>query len=201
MTYNQLSKEQINERLKDKKIYISGDYVNSKEKTNFTCLVCNETFISSYDLVRSWKGIGCTKCKNSTSLYKHKDQRISHRLENIYKYKSDCVEIIKIDEEVNEITCRCLICNEIYITSYASVKKGSKHRKCAMVEVAQNNLMTKDDVINKIRLFQNDITVDFSNYYSTNHLLSCHCNVCGNDWKAKQRNLIRGRGCPECAIK
>lgn len=201
MTYNQLSKEDINKKLSDKKLEVCDDYSNTKTLCTFKCLLCGKTFMNTYDCVRYWKGSGCLECKSNSNLYKNKDVRIKHRLDNLNKNKSDYIEIINTNEDVTKITCKCLICNEIYTVSYETVKNGSAHRKCAMKLAGYKKLMPKEMVDEKVKSYNNDILIDFSNYFSADDLLDCHCNVCHHNWKAKQKNLIRGRGCPKCAIK
>ena len=201
MTYNQLSKEDVNKKLFDKKLEVCDDYSNTKTLCTFKCLLCGKTFMNTYDRVRYWKGNGCLECKSNSNLYKNKDVRIKHRLDNLNKNKYDYIEIINTNEDVTKITCKCLICNETYTVSYETVKNGSAHRKCAMKLAGYKKLRPKEMVDEKVKSYNNDILIDFSNYFSADDLLDCHCNVCHHNWKAKQKNLIRGRGCPKCAIK
>jgi hypothetical protein len=199
MTYNQLTKEEINKKLEDKKIFVSGDYINSKENTEFTCMLCNNKFNSRYDLVRYWKYPGCKNCGNSNRQNHHKVELTNRKESLLYSKKSDKIEIISYDDEIKDITCRCLICRKEYKTSYECIIQGCSHRECSLRESAKNKKMTNEEVVKRIKSFNNDITVDFSCYNPNSNLLRCTCNVCNYIWDAKQRNLIRGRGCPNCA--
>ena len=192
MTYNQLKREDINNLLKDKKIEALEDYKNTKEKCTFKCLICGKEFINSYDNVRYWKGEGCTECTQ-------KEKTLRKRKERLYSKKSDDVEILSYDTDIKRIRCKCLICDSIYDTTFNSLIAGCKHRPCAMKNLAQ--LTSKDDVLNIVSVYEHNISIDFSNYLSPEHLLKCRCNVCGNNWETKHKNILRGKGCPICAIE
>lgn len=197
MTYNQFTKEDVNERLKDKMIQLSGEYINTKADTEFTCLICGEKFISKYERIIAWRGIGCKKCKGSQSLTS--GEKLNRKREKLFREKSESVEIVSYDETINRIICKCLLCGENYETSYNSLIYGHGHRGCSLKEYFAKAIMSKEIVMDRVLSYGNDIDIDFSNYKSSTSLLDCHCNVCGNDWKTRQRNLIRGRGCPVCA--
>lgn len=197
MTYNQFTIEEINEKLKDKKIKLTGKYVNTKTNTEFTCLICGNKFTSKYELVKVWTIIGCKKCNNKEILTH--DERMKRKKDKLVNSKTDTIEIISCDKDINRINCRCLICGEEYETSYASLVRGNGHRPCSMRKIALKQLTSEEEVKARVLSFGNDIDIDFSNYNSANDLLDCKCNACGNKWKARQRNLIRGRGCPVCS--
>ena len=197
MTYNQLTEEEINKQFKDKMIQLTGEYKNSKTNCEFTCLICGNKFISKYELVKSWTIVGCKKCNNKEILTHN--ERLERRKEKLLNNKPDTIGIISYDKDVNRIKCRCLTCGEEYETSYASLVRGQGHRICSIQKSALKQLTSNEEVQARVLSYGNDIDIDFSNYKSASNLLNCKCNVCGNKWKAKQRNLIRGRGCPICA--
>lgn len=198
--YNKLTKEEINKRIFHLKVEMIGEYINSKTPTSFKCKICGNTFTSKYELVKEWKIAGCEKCSNKTNS-KNWEDKINNRINKLNLKKSKYVKIVSYDENCEKIKCQCLLCREIYETSYYSLVNGCMHKVCASI-ISQSHLrFTKEEVIERTKMFGNKIHIDFSNYLSSDSLLDCKCEICGHKWKAKQKNLVRGRGCPVCAQK
>lgn len=199
MTYNQLTREQINERLIEKKLEVLEDYRDTKSEATFHCLICGETFTSKYDRVREWSGEGCKKCKGNIQNYSL-EERKKIRLNKILEKKSSSVEFLSFGKTLNYIECKCLLCGEKFIMEYSSIIRGSKHRPCAMKENGTQKLLSKEEVINRSKFFGHNFNIDFTDYHSSLSPLHCHCNICNHDWLEKAKDIIRGRGCPKCAI-
>lgn len=198
--YNKLTKEQINQSLLPLKIELAGEYINSKAPTTFRCQLCGETFVSKYELVKYWTSVGCNHCGGRINPTE-KNKTVNRKIAKLYSHKSKNVEILKYDEKFQEVKCRCLMCGAEYETSYASLVQGCMHKNCASIIGSSKSRLSNDEVIKRIESFGNNIKVDFSNYLTANSLLNCECMDCGHKWLAKQKNLIRGRGCPVCAQK
>lgn len=198
--YNKLTKEQINKTIIHLKIEMIGEYVNSKTATKFRCKLCDKEFVSTYDLIRYWRICGCEECKEKNRP-KRKDNVINNRISKLHSKKSEYVKILSYDEECERILCQCLLCKDTYETCYDSIVQGCMHKKCASIIGQSNIRLSNEEIIKRVQSFGNNINIDFSNYFSSDSLLQCECNVCHNKWKAKQKNLIRGRGCPVCAKK
>lgn len=201
MTYNQLTKDDINERLKNKCIEALDDYKDTKSTCTFKCLICGETFSNKYDNVRYWKGEGCPKCKGTiSSLLYSLDERIKKKERKITNNINPYLQYISfIDDKLEYVNVKCLICNTIYTMAYSSVVRGSGHKDCMFKLLGKDRLLPIQVVKQKIIEYGNNFEVDFSNYNSADSKLDCFCNVCGNHWKSKSKNIIRGRGCPACA--
>ena len=198
--YNKLSKEQINNLILPLKLTMIGNYVNSKTPTTFKCQLCGKEFIAKYEVVKYRKSIGCNECAKTINP-NSKKETFNRRIEKLKLNKSKNIQIIEYDDNCQQIKCKCLLCNEVYTTSYASVIQGCIHKKCAAIIGLSHLRQSENEIINKVESFGNDILIDFSDYFSSSSLLTCTCNVCGHVWKAKQKNLTRGRGCPVCAQK
>ncbi len=197
--YNKLTKEEINKRISNLEVEIIGEYVNSKTLTSFKCKKCGNVFTSKYELIRAWKMSGCEFCKDKTNSGNKGKKSLKKRISKLYSRKSDNVEILSYDENCMRVKCKCKICGDDYETSYDSLIQGSMHRKCAVSAALSDLRLSQDKVMERVKSFGNNILIDFSNYYSTDALLDCKCEVCNHEWKAKQKNLVKGRGCPECA--
>lgn len=199
LKYNQFTKEKVNEQISHLCIEIIGDYVNTKTLTLFKCLLCGEEFISKYELVKEWKNCGCKKCRSKTILAQKSSKSFNERIKKVFSLKSEYVEIINIDEKCQRIICKCLLCNEIYETSYDSLILGSMHRNCASIIAMNSRRLSIEDVLQRVKSFGHNIKIDFSNYSSTTSQLKCECMDCGYVWFSNQKYLTKGRGCPECA--
>lgn len=193
MTYNQLTREEINERLKNINLEVLDDYVNTKEPCTFNCLLCGEKFIGTYDRVRYRKYIGCSKCYSRNNKY-------INRVNNLKKNKSKYIDFISYDIDNNMASCKCLLCGEKYESSYDSVNMGCGHRSCSisMAQYNNNHTLNKDQLQNRVYEYGNNISILNFDITKPNEV-DCECNVCNFRWIAKKKNLLRGRGCPECA--
>ena len=196
--YNQLTKEDINNNLRNNQIEIVGEYINSKQKTKFKCLICGDIFESNYEYLKNATDrIGCSKCNQQ----RIKQQNHNIRYEKLLSKKSDYVEIINFVLDSNTIKCRCKLCNEIYETSYDSLIQGSKHKSCSAKIASKSSMLTDNDIRKRLSIINKDIEVDFSNYENSKVKVKCKCKVCNNEWFSYPKNLIQGRGCPVCAVK
>ena len=197
--YNKLTKEEINKRISHLEVEIIGEYIDSKTLTSFKCKKCGNIFNSKYELIREWKTPGCEFCKEKTNSRNKGKNSFKKRISKLYSRKSDNVEILSYDKDCIRVKCKCKICGDEYETSYDSLIQGRMHRKCASCTALSDLRLSQDEVIKRVKSFGNNILIDFSNYYSSDSLLDCKCEACNHKWKAKQRNLIRGRGCPKCS--
>lgn len=58
-------------------------------------------------------------------------------------------------------------------------------------------ILTKDNFINRVKSFNNDITL-LSDFTTVHNYINCRCNKCGNEWNVLARHLLEGSGCPIC---
>lgn len=198
--YNKLTKEKVNKSLEHLKIEMVGEYKNSKSPTMFKCKMCGNEFVSKYELVKCWVSEGCSNCGSKINPYK-KAELVKNRIDKMYLQKSENVEILEYDDNCDKIKCKCLICGLEYDTSYDSLIQGSMHKNCASLLALSKMRLSTKEVEERVKSFGNNIDIVFSNYISAKSLLNCKCLDCGHIWLARQRNLIRGRGCPICAQK
>ena len=193
MTYNQLSKDDINKKLVEKKLEVLDDYVSTKEIATFRCLICGKEFKTKYDFTRKWKYPGCDECRKQFKLNKNIEKRERHREEMMNERLSEHVEILS--HSGDEYTCKCLMCGEIYNTSYDSLLQGSMHKNCAS-KIANMPIRLSIQDIQEV-CDKNDMHLTLE-CEDSNGLITYHCNECGYKGKKKRSLLMRKRGCPEC---
>lgn len=203
MTYNQLNLSDVNKTLKEKYIEATNGYVNTKTPCTFKCLLCGNNFINRYDIVRYWKGIGCNDCKKVTRLKSNKEKRTKNRMEKLNEKLNKNVELISFSNDGEKCTCRCKICERIFISSYDSLIQGSMHKSCASKIANMDRIIPKDDFIKNMKNRNSIINIlDFGDETkSANEKCKCECNICHYIWFPKRKDIRRGRGCPECAKK
>lgn len=193
MTYNQLSKDDVNKKLVEKKLEVLDDYVSTKEIATFRCLICGKEFKTKYDFTRKWKYPGCDECRKQFKLIKSKEKRERHRKEMLNERLSKYVEILS--HTGNEYTCKCLMCGEIYNTSYDSLLQGCMHKSCAS-KIANMPIRLSIQDIQKM-CDQNNMHLTLE-CEDDNGSITYHCNVCGYKGIKKRSLLMKKRGCPEC---
>lgn len=201
MTYNQLSRDDVNKILKDLCIEVLDDYESTKKMATFRCLLCGETFKNKFCNVREWKGKGCHKCRGTTStvIYTLEDRK-NKKIQNILGRIDESLKFIDFTDDTLEFAnVKCLICGELFVMAYSSIMRGSSHRPCKFKMLGQEKLLPISEIQQRMNDYGNDFSVDFSNYNSANSLLRCTCNTCGYLWDAKAKNLSRNRSCPNCA--
>lgn len=193
MTYNQLSKNDINERLRGQELEVLDDYKSTKEVATFRCLICGKEFKAKYDLTRTWKYPGCDECRKKFVLCKKKNEREKHREELLNNRLSDNVEIISYYNDT--YMCKCLLCGDLYTTSYDSLLQGSMHKKCASKISQIPKRLTLEDIQKHCTQNGMHLTLECE---EENGIIKYHCDECGYKGKKSRKLLMRKRGCPEC---
>lgn len=200
MTYNQLSMDDINEKLKEKCVETTQDYVDTKTKSTFKCLICGKYFKNKYDNIRYWKKCGCLECQKEERLKENLQKRLSHRKDVLKEKLNKNVKFISFSDDCETCICECKICGEIFETSYDSLIQGCMHRKCAM-KLMKRYRLSNDDLDKFIaENNSNFIILDYGDPYGNDsEVCKCKCLLCGHIWYSKRSNIKKGRGCPECA--
>ena len=200
MTYNQLSLDDLNEKLKEKCLEAMPDYVDTKTRSTFKCLICGGYFKNRYDNIRYWKRCGCSECQKEAQLNENLQKRLEHRKDILKDRINKNVELIYFSDDCERCICKCKICGEVFETSYDSLAQGCMHRKCAM-KLMERNRLSNDDIDRFIAENDNNfIILDYGDPYGNeSELCKCKCLICGHIWYSKRSNIRKGRGCPECA--
>ncbi len=193
MTYNQLSKDDINKKIKKQSLEVLDDYKSTKEIATFRCLICGKEFKSKYDFVRAWKFPGCDECRKKSLLKQKEEKRERYRVDMLKDRLSENVEIISHNKDT--YNCKCLVCGELYTTSYDSLFQGCMHKNCASKISNLPNKLTIKDIQEKCKQNGMHLTLE---YEDKNGFITYQCNKCGYRGKKNRTLLIRKRGCPEC---
>ena len=131
-------------------------------------------------------------------------------LKEFYEKNPDAnnIEILeKYDGNKKPIKCRCKIHNIIWYPTPITLL-GCKNTpptgcpKCGREKSSNKRLNKHEEFMDKFykkNKYAKDIIIK-SEYRGANEYIDCECKLDGNKWKATAHNLLRGKGCPQCAI-
>lgn len=100
----------------------------------------------------------------------------------------------------NSITkgvCKCNICSNVWETRPDVLLRGHGCPKCYHKKNADIKRIPFDEIQNRI----NNIVLNKGTYIDTHHSCECKCTVCGHIWHPRIADLLKGHGCPKCAIE
>lgn len=92
-----------------------------------------------------------------------------------------------------KIKCKCKICDYEWSVKPNNLLNGRGCPKCA-----GNVKSTTEEFINRLQQINPDIEI-LGTYVNTHTKIGCKCRKCEHEWTPTPRNLLQGRGCPECA--
>ena len=81
-----------------------------------------------------------------------------------------------------------------------SLLKGNGCPKCAKKIIANKLRSSKEQLINRIAVFEHDIEIS-GEYVNAHTKIECVCRKCGCEFIKAPKELLRGQGCPWCAGK
>ena len=188
----------INElKSKNNSIIILSNYINSNTKIKCKCNICNNEWEATPNSLLN--GCGCPKCA-----IKNKSNRQRKTKEQFVKEMKIINSNIKIiGEYINnntKIECKCLICRNIFFMTPKNLKKGQNCPKCAMKQRILKKSKTHEQFIDELKNINKNIKV-LNKYINAKTIIKCSCNICGCEWESNADNLLRGHGCPKCAIE
>jgi transcription initiation factor IIE alpha subunit len=180
-----LSKDIVNGRIKDRGIYLIGEYINSHTKTNFQC-DCGHIWSSSPNNILG--GNNCPICSHKLIANK---LRLSKEIINEKLFDRG----IKLyGDYIDSQTKSEFMCNENHIWKSlpASVTHG------AGCPICSKNLRLSKDVVNQ-RLKESNRNIEqIGEYINANTISDFKCE-CGNIWAATPGNIMAGKSCPLCS--
>lgn len=182
----------INPRLK-----IIGRYVNNKTKIECQCLDCCEKLFIQPSYIKSSKGGHVCKDKIRTGNNSKSHEKFVKELHDINADIQVVGEYIKAQEKIE---CVCKICNHTWYPFAYSLLQGQGCPKCGVVKRTEKRKKSYDDFIKELNEINKNIIV-IGKYVDYNTKIKCECKVCGNIWLPTPKALLRGSGCPICAIQ
>ena len=173
-----LTKEVVNERIKDRGIELIGEYINSRIPVLFRC-ANNHTWMTRPDDV--FRGHGCPICSGNS--------RLTKEIVN-EKIKDRGIELI--DDYINSKKKSLFRCanNHTWETRPDDVLRGHGCPICS-----GKLLLTKKIVNEKIKDRGIELIDEYINS-GTPVLFRCANN---HTWETRPNDVLQGKGCPSCS--
>lgn len=171
------------------------EYVNARIPILHKCLICGyEWKVSPYHVL---KDTGCPPCGYKRS---GKKNSISHEqfMKNLEGRLNPYVKIVgHYSDTHTKIECECLLCGKALWITPGNLYNG---RGCASCMNRLNNPnKTHEQFIEDLLTISTNIIV-LSKYQGARAHIKCKCKICGNIWDGTPTNLLKGIGCPQCAL-
>lgn len=167
---------------------LSKNYVNNTTPLQCECKICKHKWYAKWSNLNH--GFGCPNCGRLKSSSAHKLTPIE-ALRRLKRSKKNIVILSKYLSAQAPLTCKCKLCDHVWETSWASLRKGSKCPKCT------SNVLTEQQVLRKINRVHLDVKL-VSAYRSYHAKLECKCSKCSKTWQTTLARLLKSRGCPTC---
>jgi len=175
-----LTKEDVQEKIKDRGIDIIGDYINDKTHTLFRCSNNHEWKAKPRTVM---SGSGCPECFaiSRTLTKENVNERIKDR------------GIVLANGYINNNTHTLFRCsnNHEWKAKPRTIMSGSGCPDCAAI----NRRLTKEDIQERIK--DRGIKL-ISDYIDTRQLSLFKC-ANNHEWKVGASRVLEGSGCPDCA--
>ena len=98
------------------------------------------------------------------------------------------------------ILCRCKIDNHVWYPRPKHLLSNHGCPKCSTNKNSKRRTKTNEDFINEFNeKFPNSNIEILSEYVGVYDYIKCRCLLDDNIWEITPHNLLKGRGCPECA--
>ena len=176
------TKEIVNERLKDKGVCITGEYINSLTKTEFMCTCGHEWAALPNNVIHK---TGCPKCNGGIPF------TIEALNEIKYSLQARGILMGKYINSSTKVEFNCEI-GHIWKTTLQSVVNGTGCPHCS-----SRPPITADQVNEK--LYERGIQL-LSEYRNCHYKSEFTCSN-GHRWFATPDNIVRKeQGCPQCYI-
>lgn len=173
----------IDDNLNVRGILRQSEYHNTTTKMNFSCQKCGYSWITTLKAIR--KGQGCKKCSDE-------NKRVSSEtFFNVLEKKNIKLLTNYVDTKT-KVELLCLIDGHTWESNAHQIKQGKGCSVCA-----RSDGLTNADF--DYRIQDRSITRE-SDYLSAKEKILMSCDVCSNKWKATANTILKGSGCPACAI-
>jgi hypothetical protein len=175
-------------------VEVLGKYKDGRTHIDCRCRICGYNWSVLASSLR--RGCACPECgkkKGSDATRKPHEQFISDVAQT-----SPMTTVIGIYKGSHfKILCQCKICNNEWNAWPNSLIRGSGCPKCANKKEIGKSAKTHEQFTTELSDINPNVNI-IEKYINSKTKINCHCNICGNEWKAAPNNLLNGHGCPSC---
>ena len=192
-----LSKIELNNRLKRKKLRLAGEYGLVDKPFKIQCLICYKFSDTTIDTVsKKSRGEGCEKCRRQTAGLVPNNvaikEMINKGLRPLEEYKGYKTPWL----------CKCLVCKKNKKISRESIRRRSRQFQgciqCA--KKSQNEKRIKDSEEIVLKRFKDKNLKLLSAYKKARQSIKVECLICGHIFTTYGLRLSRQKyGCANCA--
>lgn len=173
---------------------VSTDYTNDRSKLKFRCK-CGNVFETTFDTFRHKNKRTCDVCSEQIRIEKRKKTN-NEFLNEVNKLTGK--EYLFLESYTNAYT-KILVkhnkCGHIYKVSPGNFLSGSKCPNCA-----GNIKGTTEQFKKKLEILYGDEYLVLGSYINANTKIEMKHNKCGYEWSVVPFTILKGHGCPICAI-
>lgn len=205
---NSLSNEDLDRFLIENNIPIIriGNYIRSKDKIDFKCLICNHIWPTRPNGIK--QGNRCPECNKERMRleYKQELKNLRRKSKEQFIIEANIIHKNKYDysliEYKNTYTDINIICKNHgpFNQSPHHHLQGRGCKQCGIESHIQKTIFTNEIVDNY--LLNNNICIKrVDNYIHSQIYMNWQCLNCNHIWPAKPTDILRARGsgCPICA--
>lgn len=162
-------------------------------------IICPTHGIFEQNAYTHYTGTGCPKCgREKAKQTRTKTFNTFIRKLNEINPSIKCLSDKYINTET-KVKVKCLICEHEWEATPHSLLSGKGCSKCAIKHISELNTKTHEQFIQELSLINPNIKI-LSNYINNKEYVDYKCLICGNIHKNTPNHLLRGVGCPTCAI-
>lgn len=183
-----LSKEIVNQELesKNRNVRLIGEYVNSRTKSLFKCLSCDNNWLTKPNDVMN--GSGCHPCSGKKRLTK---EEFNDHLER----KNRPIRIIGVYlNGGTKSTFQCLLCDHQWEASPHHIRQGGG----GCPHCGDTAKLTAEIVNSQLESENRPVRM-IGEYVNTQTKSLFECLECNNQWLTSPARIRKGCGCPKCA--
>lgn len=172
-------------------IRILGRYKGVHEHVKVQCRNCKR--IWSANAGNLLHGAGCIDCsgyRNTKKTHEEFEAEIKEVLPQI--------TLLGVYQDTkHKILCRCETCANEWMANPSTLRKGHGCPLCARKNLPGRLPISHEEFSS--RIFAKCPSIKLTSKYTAAHNeISCHCKICGHDWKAIASALEKNCFCPAC---
>ena len=192
-----LSRTELNNRLRKKKLKLAGEYVTVDKPIKIQCLICEKFSETTIDtLSKKGRGKGCEKCRRQTA------GLVPNKVANQVMIKKGLRPLEPYKGIDNPWLCECLVCHEQKRISRISISRRSPQFKgciqCA--KKMQNSKRIQDSRKIVLQRFKAKNLEMLSEYVSASLPIKVKCLKCSHRFEAYGAQISRQKyACARCA--
>lgn len=165
-------------------------YIDAKTKIKFKCNACSNEWCATPNQIL--RGSGCPKCFGTPKKTNEEYEKQFYSINDSIILKS------KYSGHTNKVKLQCRICNyEWFARPNDLIRTDGKKTGCP--KCAGNMQKTQKEFLSQLKRITKKIKV-LGTYENNRKRLLVKCLTCGNEWNAVPHDLLRGSGCPDCAL-